>query len=190
MGHVEVVFADTGAQGSDQGANFLVGQHLVIARLFDVEDFAPEGQNGLEAAVPALFGGAAGRFALHQEELAALGVLLLAVGQLARQAAGVQRALTAGQVAGAPRSLAGSGRFNGLAHDFAHDPGVLVEILAQLVIDKLDHGSLDIAVQLTLGLPSNCGWGILMLTTAVRPSRTSSPLRFSLTSLKRPACWP
>jgi hypothetical protein len=83
LGGVEIVLADAGAERRDHGADFLVAQHLVVARFFDVEDFALQRQNGLEAAVAALLGGAAGRFALDQEQLAALRILLLAIGQLA-----------------------------------------------------------------------------------------------------------
>ena len=39
---------------------------------------------------------------------------------------------------------------------------------------------------LPLVWPSNCGCGSFTLTTAVRPSRTSSPERFSFTSLNSP----
>jgi hypothetical protein len=45
-------------------------------------------------------------------------------------------------------------------------------------------------LSLPLVWPSNCGCDSLTLTTATRPSRTSSPLRFSFMSLKRPSCWP
>jgi hypothetical protein len=85
-----------------------VAEHLVVAGLFDVEDFALEGQDGLEAAIAALLGGAAGAFALDQVELAAVGVALGAVGQLAGQAAAVERALAAGEVAGLARGFAGA----------------------------------------------------------------------------------
>ena len=37
---VEIVLADAGAERGDDGANFLVAEHLVVASLFDVEDFA------------------------------------------------------------------------------------------------------------------------------------------------------
>ena len=43
---------------------------------------------------------------------------------------------------------------------------------------------------LPLVWPSNCGCGTFTLTTAVSPSRTSSPVRFSFTSLNSPCCWP
>ena len=85
LGSVEIVLADPCADGGDQRADFLVAEHLVVARFLDVENLSLERQNGLEAAVAALLGGAAGRFALHQEQLATLRILLLAVGQLAGQ---------------------------------------------------------------------------------------------------------
>ncbi len=133
-------------------ADFLVAQHLVVARLLHVEDLALERQDRLEAPVAPLLGGAAGRFALHQEQLAALRVLLLAIGQLAGQAAGIERALAPRQVAGLARRLAGARRVDRLADDLAPHGGVLVEVLAQLVVDELRHVAGDIAVQLALGL--------------------------------------
>ncbi len=107
LGGVEIVFADARAHRRDQGADFLVAQHLVVARLLDVEDLALQRQNRLEAPVAALLGGAAGRFALHQEQFAAFRIALLAIGQLARQSAGIERAFAAGQIAGF------AGRFSG-----------------------------------------------------------------------------
>ena len=70
-------------------ANFLVAQHLVVARFFDVEDFALERQDRLVAAVAALLGGAACRFSLDDEKFAARWIALLAIGQLSGQAAGI-----------------------------------------------------------------------------------------------------
>ena len=40
LGGVEIVLADAGADGRDHGADFFVAQHLVVAGLLDVEDFA------------------------------------------------------------------------------------------------------------------------------------------------------
>ena len=89
-------------------------EHLVEARLLDVEDLAAQRQDRLEAAVAALLGRAAGRVALDEEELAALGVALLAVGELAGEAAAVEGALAAGEVAGLAGGLAGAGGVDGL----------------------------------------------------------------------------
>ena len=67
------------------GRIFSLSQHLVQARLLDVEDLAAQGQDGLEASVAALLGRAAGRVALDDVQLAPRRVALLAVGQLAGQ---------------------------------------------------------------------------------------------------------
>ncbi len=40
LGDVEIVLADTGAERGDQAADFLVPQHLVVARLLHVEDLS------------------------------------------------------------------------------------------------------------------------------------------------------
>src|SRR5207249_9921621 len=95
-------------QSRDHGADFFMAKHLVVAGFFNVEDLTLERQNCLEAAVAALFGGASGGFALYQEQLAALRIALLAIGQLVRHAAGFERALSPCEVAsmagGLPRA--------------------------------------------------------------------------------------
>ncbi len=87
LGGVEIVLADAGAERRDDAANFLVAEHLVVARFFDVENLALERQDGLVAAVAPALGRAAGRFALDDEQLAARGIALLAIGEFSRQAA-------------------------------------------------------------------------------------------------------
>src|SRR5690606_39551693 len=64
-----------------------------------------DGQDGLEAPVAALLGGAACRVALDDVDLALRRVAFLAVGQLAGQRAAVERALAAHQVACLARRL-------------------------------------------------------------------------------------
>src|SRR5208282_2428956 len=76
---VEIVLADAGAERRDDGADFLVAEHLVVAGLFDVEDLALERQDRLVAAVAPALGRAAGGLALDDEKLAAGGVAFLAV---------------------------------------------------------------------------------------------------------------
>ena len=82
---VELV-ADAGADGADHGEDLVVLQHLVDARLLDVDDLAAQRQDRLEAAVAGLLGRAAGRVALDEVELGEVRVADGAVGQLARQA--------------------------------------------------------------------------------------------------------
>src|ERR1700730_8344445 len=154
---VEIVFADAGAESGDDAADFLVAEHLVVAGFFDVEDLALERQDGLVAAVAALLGGAAGRLALDDEDFAAGGIALLAIGQLARQAAGIHGRLAAGELASLARGFAGAGGIDAFAYDFARDGGVLVEVLADLLVDELLDLALDVAVELALGLAFELG---------------------------------
>ena len=152
LGGIEVVFADAAAERGDHGADFFVAQHLVVAGLFDVEDLALERQDGLEAAIAALLGGAACAFTLDEVEFAAVGIALGAVGQLAGQAAAVEGTLAPGEVAGLARGLAGACSFNGLVDDLAGDRRILLEEHAEALVDEGLHGAGDVGVELALGL--------------------------------------
>ena len=152
LGGVEVLFADAAAERGDHGADFLVAEHLVVAGFFDVEDFALEGKDGLEFAIAALLGGAAGAFALDEIKFAAVGIALAAVGELAGKSAAVERALAASQIAGLARSFASAGGLNGLVDDAPGDGRILFEIHAEALIDERLHGAGDIGVELALGL--------------------------------------
>ncbi len=57
----------------DHRPDFVVGEHLVEARLLDVDDLAAQRQDGLERAVARLLGRAAGRVALDDVDLAVAG---------------------------------------------------------------------------------------------------------------------
>ena len=109
---VEVVLADAGAERGDHRLDLVGRQHLVEARLLDVQDLPLERQDGLELPVAPLLGRAAGGIALDQEELGELGVALRAVGELAGEVRGVERALAPRQVARLARRLAGVGRLD------------------------------------------------------------------------------
>ena len=152
LGGVEVVFADAAAERGDHGADFLVAEHLVVARLLDVEDFALEREDGLEFAVAALLGGAAGAFALDEIKLAAVGIALAAVGQLAGKSAAIERALAASKVASFAGGFAGASGFNGLVDDAPGNGRILLEVHAQALIDEGLHDAGDIGVELALGL--------------------------------------
>ena len=105
FGGVEIVFADAGAEGGDHAPDFLVAQHFVVAGFFDVEDFSAQGEDCLILAIAAALGSLPpADFTLDQEQLAPLRIALLAIRELAGQAAGVERAFAPGQIA----SLAGS----------------------------------------------------------------------------------
>ena len=80
----EVGLPEVRPQGGDQHPDVVVLEDLVRPGLLDVEDLAPERQDGLEAAVAALLGRAAGGIALDDVDLGQGRVALLAVGELAR----------------------------------------------------------------------------------------------------------
>ncbi len=111
------VLADAGAQGRDKGPDFRVTKHLVEAGLFDVENLTFDGQNGLEVAVAALFGGAAGAIALDDEQFRFSGVAVGAVGQLAGHRSPVQNALAAHRFAGFARSFSSPHSVDGFFDD-------------------------------------------------------------------------
>ena len=114
---VELLAADAGAERGDQRADLLAAQHLVEARALDVEDLAAQRQHGLEFAVAALLGGAAGRVALDDEQFGLRRIALLAVGELAGQRGDVERALAPGQLARLARGFARGGGLDHLADD-------------------------------------------------------------------------
>ena len=148
---------DAGSQRRDHGADLLVGQHLVVAGLFDVQDLALQWQDRLIATITALLGGAARRLALDNEQFRVLRGALLAIGQLPRQARRVQGSLAPRQIAGLAGRLARPRRLDGLANDALRNVGIPFEVLAQVVIDGGDDLALDVAVQLALRLTLELG---------------------------------
>ena len=161
MADVEGV-ADAGAQGDDERPDLLAAEHLVQARLLDVEHLAEHGQDRLEAAVAALLGRATGRVALDDVQLAPLRVALLAVGELARQGGALEGALADDQVARLARCLAGT--LGG--HRLLDDPSAVARVLVEVLGEALRDGCLDLALdlgvaQLGLGLALELGIGHL-----------------------------
>ena len=149
---VELV-ADAGADGADHREDLVVGEHLVDARLLDVDDLAAQRQDRLERAVARLLGGAAGRVALHEVDLAERRVLDGAVGQLAGQRAALEQALAAREVARLARGAARPRRVDRLLDDLPRLGGVLLEELGQLLVDRRLDQAADLGVaQLGLGL--------------------------------------
>ena len=136
---VEVIAPDAGAQRRDQGADFGRRQHFVEARLFDVEDLALEGQDRLGATVAALFRGTAGRVTLDEKQLGQRRIFFLAVGEFARQARDVERAL-------APRHLSSLARRfprpRGV-DDFRDDRLGLLRVLEEELFEPRRHRLLD-----------------------------------------------
>src|ERR1700733_12547355 len=80
-----IVRTDTAADRLHQVGELGVGGELVLGGGGDVEDFAAQRENGLGLAVARLLGAAAGRVALDDEQFAAFGGGVGAVGELAGQ---------------------------------------------------------------------------------------------------------
>src|SRR6185369_4124871 len=148
----EVVGADAGAERGDDRADLLVAEHAVEARLLDVQDLAAQREDRLGPPVARLLRRATGRIALDQEDLGVLGLARLAVGELAGQAAADHRAL-ADEVALLAGRLARAHRQQRLVDDRLRLARVLLEELAELVVDDRLHRALDLRVaELDLGL--------------------------------------
>src|SRR5262249_59425116 len=128
--------ADAAAERGDHRLDLVAAEHLVEARLFDVEDLALERQNRLEPPIASLLRRPACRLALDDVELALCGIAFLAVGQLARQRAAVERAFAPHQITRLPRRLARARRVDRLADDAACDRRVFLEIGAEPVVEN------------------------------------------------------
>ncbi len=126
---------------------------LSIAGLLDVQDLAADRQDGLVHRVTAGLGGAAGRVALDDEDLALGRIVRLAVRELAGERGGLQQTLAAGQVARLAGRHAGGGGGDALADDVRGLVRVPVEPVGQVLVDHLLHEGLGLGVaQLGLGL--------------------------------------
>jgi len=162
LGHVAILLADAGADGGDQRAYLAVVEDLVNAGLLHVQDLAAQGQDGLEHAVAALLGRAAGAVALDDVQFALGRVPLRAVGQFPGQGAALQGALAAREVAGLARGGAGPGSHDCLVDHAARHGRVLLQEGAQLLVDDGLDDALHLAVaQLGLGLALELGTGEL-----------------------------
>ena len=137
---------DADAEGGDDHPELFVLEHLVEARLFDVEHLASERQDRLVPTVPALLGGAAGRVPLDEVDLAPARIPLLAVRQFSGEGADLEGGLAPRQFAGVPGRFARPGRIQALAQQLLGDGGVFLHIAADLVVDDPLDKPLDLAV--------------------------------------------
>src|SRR6266545_1049872 len=150
---VELFGPDSRPQCRDQQPDFLVREDLVIASLLGIDDLAPQRQDGLRLPIPSLLGRAAGRVALHEKDLAELGIALGAVRELRRQPLVVAPAL-ARELPRLPGRLPRLGRSHALVGDLPRRRRVLLEGLGQPVVDDLLNQTLDFRVpELRFGLP-------------------------------------
>src|SRR5688572_6600546 len=151
---VEILSADSAAERSDHGLDLIAAQHLVEAGLFDVEDFSLDGQDGLVLPVASLLRGSSGGFTFDDVELAVGGITLLAIGELSRKAAAVERTLAPYQVPGLAGRLTGTSRIDSLADDALCNRGVLLEELSETIVDDRFDNAFDLGIpELGLRLP-------------------------------------
>ena len=144
---VEVeILAVAAADGGDQRFDGVGLHHAVEACAFGVEDLASQRQDGLRDRVASLDGGAACGITLHDEQLAFLRIVGLAVLQLVRHAGRFEDRLAAGVLT---RLLGGetrAGGFDGLLDDVLGLARVGVEPIAELVGHDALHEGLRLGV--------------------------------------------
>lgn len=131
-------------------------------RAFDVEDLAAQRQHRLVLAVAALLGRATCRVTLDDEQLGQRRILFLAIGQLARQAGDIQRALAAGQIARLAGGFTGTGGIDDLAGDGLGFVRIFLQEFLQARTEGIFHRRAHVrADQFFLGLRGEAGVGHL-----------------------------
>ena len=151
---VEIFAADTASERGDHRFDLVAAQHFVEARLFDVQNLAFDGQNGLKTPIASLLCRSTGRLTLDDVQLALGGIALLTVGQFAWQTAAVEGALAPYEIACLTRRLTRPGRVHGLADDALRHRRILFEKLPELVVDDRLDDALDLGVtEFRLRLP-------------------------------------
>ena len=78
---IAVALGKSASEGIDHGLDLRIGQHLVDACLFHIQNLAPDGKDCLEHAVSCHLGAASGGISLHNKDLALGRVPGFAVGQ-------------------------------------------------------------------------------------------------------------
>ena len=179
------VLADAGAERRDHGLHLVVAEGPVEARLLDVEDLAAQRQDRLRLGVAALDGRTAGRVALDDEDLGERRVFARAV-LAACRACRSTRAAPLRRVCS--RALRAAMRACDAWMRLADDVGGLRGLRSNQSVSWskatfCTNAFASVLPSLVFVWPSNCGSPSLIEMTAVRPSRTSSPVRLSSFSL-------
>ena len=121
------------------------------------------------------------RVALDDEQFGLGRIALLAVGELAGQRIDVERALAPRQLARLARGLAGGGGLDHLADDGLGFRRMLLEPGGERsLMTPSTAGRTSEETSLSLVCDENFGSATLIDSTAVRPSRQSSPVRVDL----------
>ena len=145
--------AEAGTQCCDYRLQLIVVHNLLFLYFLYVEHLAPQRQDSLGAAVPALLGRAAGTVALDNVDLALLRILGGAVGKFFRKSEAVGEGLLAKCVLGLPGGYAGCGLAYRFLQNLLYDLGVELEVVVKLIFDQGIHNGAHLGVaQLFLGL--------------------------------------
>ena len=156
--NVELV-VNAGAQGSDNGLDLVVFQHLVQAGFFHIEDLAPQRQNRLIHGVPTTFGRTAGGVALHNVELGFGWVLGPAVRKLAGESAQVGGGFPPHHFPSFAGRHPGVRRGYRLVDNHLGFGRVCVQPVGNVLVDGFLHKAPHLGVaQLRLGLPFELGF--------------------------------
>ena len=134
-----VLVADPGPDRSDHRLDLGVRQHLVDPILLGVDHLAAQRQNRLVDPVSGLDGRPSGGVPLDEEELGVLGIIRLAVGQLAGQRRALESAFASRQLARLARRLARVPGSDRLGDDLLRVGRILLEKLGEALV----HGLLD-----------------------------------------------
>ena len=179
--------ANPAAKGRDHGADFIVVQHLVQAGLLHVEDFAAQGQDGLEGTVTALFGAAASGVPFDDVDFRFFRILTGTVRQFPGReltSSALLRRVRSRALRAAARARLERMAFSTIFFAVGAFSSKYSLRASLTILSTIPRTSL--LPSLVFVCPSNCGSRTFKLRTQVRPSRTSSPERFSSLSFKRP----
>ena len=155
---LEVAPTDAAPERGHERAHLRRRQHLVEARLLDVEDLALQRQDGLRSPVPTLFGGTACGGPLDQKHLGQRRILFLAVRELAREARDVQRPGSSAHFPGLARRFPRPGGVDDLADHLFGVLGVFLQECGEIAAQFLFDGRLNLARhQFVLGLRGELG---------------------------------
>ncbi|OPY78127.1 MAG: hypothetical protein A4E70_02447 [Syntrophus sp. PtaU1.Bin005] len=177
---VVILLPDPRPQGRNHGLDFLVLKHLVEAGLLHIQDFSPQGQDSLVAAITPLLGGTSRRIPLHEINLASGRVPFLAVRQLSRQRPHLQGALPACQLAGPPGRFPSPRGIEAFAQQLLGCRGIFLQVGADFFVNDAFHEPPHFGVsQLGLGLAFKLGIGDLDADDAGKAfPQVLSPQRF------------
>src|SRR5207244_12185062 len=92
-----------------------------------------------------------------QEQLAACGLALGADRELAGETTAIERAFTAGEIAGLAGGFTRAGGLQRLVDDLASDGRVLLEVRTEALVNECLHHAGDVGIQLALGLAFKLG---------------------------------